>query len=333
MSTIKEKILIFGTGSVSYELYEKMNFNKIDVLAFINSNFKDEFFFDKKVILPEQIGLYEYDYIVIASGYVKKITDILLGVGVKQERIVSYIYDDSSTYIDLQNNMNLYMDKTYNRNKIREWTDGKISEFFPAIFWKNEYAMKKMQKDYVREQSLSLLANQINERNIHGSIAECGVFRGDFTVVIDSVFQNRDFYLFDTFEGFSENDVEGDEAIKNKTGEKNKFKDTSERLVLKRLKNSKNNIIVKKGYFPQTFDLKNQKFVFVSIDFNLYEPVKEALEIFWNSLEKGGIILVSDYSAPFYEGTKVAVDEWCKKNNKIPIPIPDYYGSVLIVKE
>lgn len=79
--------------------------------------------------------------------------------------------------------------------------------------------------------------------------------------------------------------------------------------------------------------MKNQKFVFVSIDFNLYEPVKEALEIFWNSLEKGGIILVSDYSAPFYEGTKVAVDEWCKKNNKIPIPIPDYYGSVLIVKE
>ena len=55
-----------------------MNFNNIDVLAFINSNFKDEFFFDKKVILPEQIGLYEYDYIVIASGYVKKITDILL---------------------------------------------------------------------------------------------------------------------------------------------------------------------------------------------------------------------------------------------------------------
>lgn len=330
---MKEKILIFGTGSVSYELYKKLNFNKINVLAFINSNFKDEIFFDKKVISPEQIRLFEYDYIVIASGYVKKITNILLELGVNKEKIVSYIYDDSSTYIDLQRNMNQYMDKTYNRNKIREWTDGKISEFFPAIFWKNEYAMKKMQKDYVREQSLSLLANQINERNIHGSIAECGVFRGDFTVVIDSVFRDRNFYLFDTFEGFSENDVEEDEAIKNKTGEKNKFKDTSEQLVLERLKNSKNNVIIKKGYFPDTFDINDQNFVFVSIDFNLYEPVREALEIFWNYLEKGGIILVSDYSAPFYEGTKAAVDEWCEKYNKIPIPIPDYYGSILIVKE
>lgn len=43
--------------------------------------------------------------------------------------------------------------------------------------------------------------------NIKGNVAEAGVFQGDFSSVINSVFHPRKLYLFDTFEGFDEKDV------------------------------------------------------------------------------------------------------------------------------
>ena len=71
----------------------------------------------------------------------------------------------------------------------------------------------------------------------------------------------------------------------------------------------------------------------MSVDLNLYKPVYDALEKFYPLLSEGGYILVSDYYAPFYSGTKDAVDEFCKKFHKTLIPVSDFYGSALIIKE
>lgn len=47
----------------------------------------------------------------------------------------------------------------------------------------------------------------IHEKNILGSVAEAGVFQGEFASVINSSFPEKILYLFDTFEGFDARDV------------------------------------------------------------------------------------------------------------------------------
>lgn len=329
-----ENIIVFGTGSVAGEFAELVDESKVRIIAFINSDERVTSFCRKSVIPPETVNEYEYDYIVIASGYVNKITEVLLEAGVREDKIVSYIYDDASTYRDIVKNTDEYLNCRYRRGKVEEWVEEnrKLPRIYPATLWKDECLLPCFYKDFVREQTLFLIGNIIKEHNTGGGIAELGVFRGDFTVIINQVFQGRKLYLFDTFDGFSERDVKEDQTVSNETGELGKFKDTSVGFVLERLE-KRNEVIVKKGYFPETFDLSGETFAFVSIDLNLYDPVKKALELFWPRMEKGGYLLVSDYLAPFYEGTKEAVDDWSRETGVAFTPVADFYGSILIVKE
>lgn len=329
-----ENIIVFGTGSTAYEFVKLVDNDKVTIIAFINSDISTKSFCGRKVIAPEAVKDYDYDYIVIASGYVNKITELLLEAGVREKKIVSYIYDDAQTYQDILNNTNIYLNKRYNRGKVLEWVkvNRSIPLIYPATLWKDQCLLSDFYKDFVREQTVSLIGSIVNGKKLRGEIAELGVFQGDFTIVINHVFQGKKLYLFDTFEGFAEQDVKEDTTINNESGELGKFKNTSVEYVLNRL-DKRNQVIIKKGYFPETFDLQNELFAFVSIDFNLYDPVRKALELFYPRMVSGGYILVSDYLAPFYEGTKKAVDEWSEKTGVKFVPVADFYGSILIVKE
>jgi O-methyltransferase len=64
--------------------------------------------------------------------------------------------------------------------------------------------------DYFRLSSLELIAYEIYANNIEGNVAELGVFRGDFAKFINISFPDRKLYLFDTFEGFDEKDIEAE---------------------------------------------------------------------------------------------------------------------------
>jgi len=64
------------------------------------------------------------------------------------------------------------------------------------------------ENDYARNSTLELCANEIYDKNILGSVAELGVYRGDFAKNINKAFLDRELYLFDTFEGFDERDIE-----------------------------------------------------------------------------------------------------------------------------
>lgn len=60
----------------------------------------------------------------------------------------------------------------------------------------------------IRLASLRLIAKEIKNRNITGAVAELGVYQGEFAAEINRIFPNRYIYLFDTFEGFDERDIE-----------------------------------------------------------------------------------------------------------------------------
>lgn len=327
-----DKIIIFGTGSVAEELFSYLDKDKVRVVAFVNSYKPFETFHGIRVISENEISQMDFDFVVIGSGYVEKIKIILKNVGVPDKKIVAYIYDDVNTYKRAASELVIFFDREYNRSNLYRWIKSGINipSIYPAVFWDGLSSIIHLEKDYVREQTVTLLARRIQEGNIEGSVAELGVYKGDFTVIISRLFSDRRLYLFDTFEGFSEKDVGLDQEINNKAGESQKFKDTSVEYVLDRIYNK--NVVIKKGYFPETFDIGNENFCFVSIDLNLEKPVYDALELFYPRMATGGYILVSDYYAPFYKGSKNAVEEFHRKWDVQFTPLADFYGSVLFCK-
>lgn len=328
-----EKIIVFGTGSVANLLMEELDLEKVEILAFVNSNASVDEFWNYPVIRPESIIKVPFDYIIIASGYYMEMRRILLQLGIAHEKIVGFIFDETEFYKEINAQIQNHLELELHRSALRRWT--KSGKLFPdasvSVFWKN-HIPKHTGKDFVREYTLMLVAKEIERRNVKGSVVELGVFKGDFTVMIDKAFPKRKLYLFDTFCGFPQDALEHDSTVKDRVNEALKFKNTSESYVLSRLPNHKENCIVKKGVFPQTFDLWEETFCFVSVDLNLNEPVKKSLELFYPRLEKGGYFMISDFNAPFYEGSREAVIEFCDAKQIAYMPIPDLYGSIMIIK-
>lgn len=326
-------ILIYGTGSVAEKIYTMLDFKRVTVIAFINSNPETSSFHGKRIVAETEIHQLEWDYILIASGYVEPITQKLFSYNIPPSKIVSYIYDNAYTYTRIATHIENYMNKAYNRSLLLDWLrdDIHLPHFYPAVFWDEKNCVQTVYKDFVREQTVALLAKTISDKKILGDVAELGVYKGDFTIIIDMLFPEKKIYLYDTFDGFSECDVRSDATVLNRLGEQAKFKDTSVSYVLNRLKNT--HIIIKKGYFPDTFDLVDERFCFISIDLNLEAPVYSALSLFYPLVTNGGYILISDYYAPFYSGTRTAVDRFCSEQNISFIPLADFYGSVLFCKQ
>lgn len=163
----------------------------------------------------------------------------------------------------------------------------------------------------LRVKQLLFCAEEIYRNEVKGSVAEAGVYKGDFAKYINAFFPGRKCYLFDSFDGFKtdcvikgkDNVEECDEWIDN-------LKDTSVNLVMSKMK-CRDKVIIKKGFVPDTFADINDCFSFVNLDMDLYEPTKQALSWFWPRMSKGGMIFVHDFL--LWEGIEVAVREFCNE--------------------
>ncbi len=184
--------------------------------------------------------------------------------------------------------------------------------------------------NYIRISTLELAADEIYTNKVEGVVAELGVYKGEFSKYINSLFPDRHLYLFDTFEGFDEKDVAFDNVNRFSTGTQN-FSDTSIQTVLAKMK-FQEQCIVKKGRFPDSLDGLEERFCFVSLDADLYQPIYDGLVYFYPRLNNGGYIFVHDYNNHEYEGAKAAVRKFCKENNISYTPMTDTWGSVIISK-
>ncbi|WP_110855410.1 TylF/MycF/NovP-related O-methyltransferase [Helicobacter cinaedi] len=178
------------------------------------------------------------------------------------------------------------------------------------------------------------LAQLFNARNIQGACAELGVHRGDTARHINRVFPSKKLYLLDTFEGFDERDCAFESQHNFSTATKGEFGDTSLELVKSKMPHLEQVSFIK-GYFPSTKEQipENEKFCFVNIDVDLYQPILAGCEFFYPRLTGGGILLIDDYFNPTYEGTKKAVDEFAKAHHLTPLPIGDSLSVCFIKKE
>jgi len=177
---------------------------------------------------------------------------------------------------------------------------------------------------YARIECLKSIKAMLDEEGVTiGAVAELGVFRGDFAKEINKVFCKNKLYLFDTFEGFTEQDcfieLEQGYTQQNRTGY---FANTTEQIVMAKMQYPENCCICK-GFFPESAKGIDDNFLFVNLDADLYAPTLAGLEFFYPRMVKGGIIFVHDYFSKSFFGAKGAVREFCKKQNISYLPIGD----------
>lgn len=154
---------------------------------------------------------------------------------------------------------------------------------------------------------LENIAKLVYARNMRGSVAEAGVYKGDYSKEINRVFPDRKLYLFDTFEGFPERDIEAEDKKSDVSAEY--LKQTSEDVVIKRMPH-RENCIVKKGYFPETVGGIEDDFVYVSLDMDLYQPTLAGIEYFYPRMVDGGIIAIHDYFSDAYPNVRQSLKDY-----------------------
>lgn len=247
----------------------------------------------------------EYDRILITAWKDNNINDMknqLIGMGVLAENI--WIMKNDEKLLEELNPISIYDENTDRR-----------------VGWLKNYA------------------RFVYMNGIEGSVAECGVFQGDFSMYINTYFSDRELYLFDTFEGFDEKDIKIERELDSHTfdnsmfSEDGFFSDTSDELVLKRMPN-RDKCVIKKGYFPESaIGCENVKFCFVNLDMDLYQPELEGLRFFWPRMVNGGVILLHDYFHSDLPNVKKAVDDFNKEmGGNIPITTIGDNISIAIIK-
>jgi O-methyltransferase len=148
----------------------------------------------------------------------------------------------------------------------------------------------------------------VSLKDIEGSVAEVGVYKGGSALIIAKTLVGDDIYLFDTFDGMPET-CEFDNDHK-----KGDFNDSSYDEVLNLFTNY-DNVKIIKGIFPDgDYDfLEGKKFKFVHLDVDIYKSYKDSLDFFHNRMTQNGIMLFDDYNAHSCLGAKKAVDEYVEK--------------------
>jgi O-methyltransferase len=184
--------------------------------------------------------------------------------------------------------------------------------------------------DQVRLSTLELVSYEIQQKKLEGSVAELGVYKGKFARYINQYFPERTLYLFDTFEGFNQADIEKEKQGSFSKGDQD-FSDTSVEKVLNGMPYP-GQCVPRKGFFPETAVEIDEPFVFVSLDADLYDPIYAGLQFFYPKLVSGGYIFVHDFNNEHYKGARKAVEVFCKETRTNYVPIPDSGGTAVIAK-
>lgn len=162
-----------------------------------------------------------------------------------------------------------------------------------------------------------------NTMKLDAGIAEVGCFMGGSSKIICEAKGNKEFNVFDTFEGLPELNAIDDA----RQFQKGQYSASYE--FVKKYLSKYPNVFLHKGYFPDTAGpIENKTFSIVHLDLDLYESTLASLKFFYPRLVKGGVLISHDYTtAP---GVQRAFEEFFYDK---PEPIIEMSGTqCLIVK-
>lgn len=156
---------------------------------------------------------------------------------------------------------------------------------------------------------------------LDGLVAECGCFRGLSSYILCSAikltqpgFAGQGYRIFDSFEGLSAPQAEDavDAAAADAELLRNMTRKGQYAAPLDRVKAALSPfpaIEYFPGWIPNAFpEETGQRYRFVHVDVDIYQPTRDSIEYFYPRLVSGGILVCDDFNWP---GARKAIAEIC----------------------
>ena len=313
-------IYVWGTGCGASELIEA-GLEATRITAFVDSFPMGDTFLEKPVILPQQLDISDGDLLIITARHADAIGNRCRELGIPEEKCLflknNMVLTDRNTACTCAKDLlgEDLLEKLLPKHRIVPT---------PAQLAGSALPERDLGNDYVRLATLELLCRRL--AGVPGAAAELGVYRGFFARCINQLLPERKLYLFDSFEGFSE------EANASESFQAAHANTTIEKVLA--ILPYPEKVIVKPGFFPESLGGLEEQFCLVSLDVDFYQTTLDGLRYFWPRLEKGGYLLLHDWGSPKLPGVAKALQDFERENGcRIPaIPLCDVGGTLVLCK-
>lgn len=169
---------------------------------------------------------------------------------------------------------------------------------------------------------------------LQGDFVECGVDTGMLSVAIcewlDFNCQDRDFWLFDTFNGIpesqmSETERAGIASWHNRVSYEECFAAAKANFA------SWPRCRLVRGEVPDSLEAfpEGRRVAYLSIDMNIMLPEIAALDFFWDRLVPGGIVLLDDYGWASHVDQRAAFDAFARAHGTGVLNLPTGQGLLV----
>jgi len=164
-------------------------------------------------------------------------------------------------------------------------------------------------------------------QNVNSNILDVGCMQGGAGFLMSKVNKKGYTYLFDTFEGF----FEEEKFHKKKHFLYKDIKAVKNNLKKLGLKNTK----IYKCQFPNGLisSFKKKKFKICHLDVNTYKSTKKSFEFVKNRMIKGGIIIFDDYGIYGVDSIRKFINRISKKNKKDFSFVYNFMGQCIVIKK
>lgn len=332
-----KKIYVWGNGGGTARLFRDKRLKVGDVCGFIVSRKESgdlEEFMGKPVVLSSEMAEKEYDAIIVGSVYVENICRECKQYGIDLKKVI-FMYRNIAARED---NFNYGLcEEIFGTDFTRFIAETNYVINGSAIEYCDDpkkYGYRHegtFGTDFVRFRTFEMLCQEIKSNGVQGSVAELGVFRGNFTYYINRELGDRKTYLFDTFGGFGENDIKKDtESGFLHASVAEAYTNTNVGVVREKLAHPEN-VEFRVGYFPESLHGLEDKFAFVLIDVDLEDPIYNGLSYFVPRMLGGGYIMLHDYNN-YLGGVKRSVIRYESESGiKLKkVPLCDDAGTLVL---
>lgn len=174
---------------------------------------------------------------------------------------------------------------------------------------------------------------------IEGSVVECGVWRGGMISGMAKILgNNRDYYLYDSFEGLPDaDDLDGQKAIdyQKNTDAKGYFDNCTAEIgfaqeAVKKAGISKSHLV--KGWFDKTVPNhpEDDQIAILRLDGDWYKSIKICLDHLFDKVVDGGLIILDDYYV--WDGCTKAVHDFLSER-KLSVRIKQFNNLICYIEK
>lgn len=321
-------IYVWGTGCGAGDFVEQ-GFAPERVAAFVDSAPGCGEFLGRPVVAPEALDVQDVELMVVASRHAVAIRKKCMTLGISPEKL--FFLKNHYLLQNLNENLPL-AERLLGKELVAKTQQNCRIVRVPMGCPDGALEEKDLDNDYVRLKTLEMICDRV--KDIPGAAAELGVYRGAFARCINMLLPEKTLYLFDSFEGFREQEAIR-ESEKGTCGDGfvEAHKNTTVEQVLDWMLH-REQIRVYPGYFPESLNGLEDRFSLVSLDVDFEKSTYEGLKYFWPRMNPGGVILLHDYNSPNLTGIRRAVTRYeAELGVRLPgIPLCDINGTLAIIR-